>query len=84
MKDMFQSFHLTKKMKEQTLITRWPEIMGPIIASRTKSLFIKNQILYVFMTSSPIKHEMSMNKSKIMSLLLSELGEPVIKNIIIK
>ena len=38
---------LESPLNERRLISAWPEVLGPTIASYTRELYIKNQVLYV-------------------------------------
>ena len=45
---------LESPLNEQRLINSWAEILGPTIASYTRELYIRNQILYVHLTSAAL------------------------------
>ena len=38
---------LESPLNERRLINSWAEVLGPVIASYTRELYIKNQVLYV-------------------------------------
>ena len=46
---------LESPLNEQRLINSWAEILGPTIASYTRELYIRNQILYVHLTSAALR-----------------------------
>ena len=44
----------------------WENIMGASIAKYTQRLFIRNNVVYIELSSAPLKQELSMSKSKIL------------------
>ncbi|NMM46888.1 DUF721 domain-containing protein [Marinigracilibium pacificum] len=79
---MLKEFKLETKYKETELIKAWPELMGPMIEKRTNKVFIKDKKLFVQLTSAPLKRELSMSRSKIMSLFHQKFGEIIIEDIV--
>jgi len=59
----------------------WKEKMGKTINNYTTSIRLDKKCLYVNIDSSPLKHELSMGKSKIINLINEEIGENVIDKI---
>ena len=43
---------LESPLNERRLINSWAEVLGPVIASYTRELYIKNQVLYFCCPSS--------------------------------
>ena len=79
--ELLSTYKLRGKFNETRLISSWEKIMGKPIASRTVRLFIKDRKLYVRLNSAPLKNELTLSKSKVMSLLEEELGTKVIDDI---
>ena len=50
-------------MREMRVIEAWPELMGIAVANRTKSLKIKNKVLYIQMDSSVMRDELAHGKA---------------------
>lgn len=69
-------------LNEQRLLAAWPEVMGPMIASFTRGLFIKNQTLYVSLSSSVLRQELASTRDRIVKLLNRHVGAQVIANIV--
>ena len=59
----------------------WREVMGKSIASYTGKIQMKGQILYVEITSSPLKKELAMSRDKIIGLLNESMGSGLIREI---
>jgi len=81
--EMFDAYHLNKKVDHTQVINLWPKLMGNAIASRTKGIFMKESKLFVTVESSALKHQLHMSKEKIIHLFREELGKEVVKDIIL-
>ena len=75
---------LESPLNERRLISAWPEGLGPTIASYTRELYIKNQILYVHLTSAALRQELMMGRELLVRNLNRHVGAQVITNIIFR
>lgn len=75
---------LETPLNEQRLITAWKEVLGPSIASYTSNIYIKNQILYVHLTSAVLREELMMGRELLVRNLNRYVGATVINNIIFR
>ncbi len=75
---------LESPLNEQRLIDAWQVVLGPGIASYTDGLFIKNQILYVHLTSAALRQELMMGRELLVKNLNRHVGAQVITNIIFR
>lgn len=75
---------LEQKFKEHEVCHIWPEVVGQMISSRTKSLNIVDGKLFVTFTSAVVKNEMMMVKEGLVRALNDKVGKEVVKEIIIK
>lgn len=73
---------LESPLNEYRLIQGWKEVLGPGIATYTKNLFVKNQTLYVHLSSSVLRQELMMKREQIIKNLNQHVGAQVIVNII--
>lgn len=62
----------------------WEKIMGKTIAKYTDKLEIVNQTLFISSAIAPLKNELLYQKEKIIERVNEELGENVIKQVVIK
>ena len=62
----------------------WEKIMGKTVAKYTDKLQIVGATLFVSTTVAPLKNELLYQKEKIIDLVNKELGEKVIKEVVIK
>ena len=75
---------LESPLNEHRLINAWSEVLGPTIASYTRDLFIKNQVLYVHLTSAALRQELMMGRELLVRNLNAHVGAQVITNIVFR
>ncbi len=75
---------LESPLNEQRLLDAWPRVLGPVIASYTGEMFIRNQVLYVHLTSAALRQELMMGRELLVRNLNKEVGATVITNIIFR
>lgn len=75
---------LETPLNEYRLIDAWKDVVGPVIARYTTNLYIKNQTLYVHLTSSVLRQELSMSRTLLIRNLNAQVGSQVIVNIVFR
>lgn len=75
---------LESPLNERRLINSWAEVLGPVIASYIRELYIKNQVLYVHLTSAALRQELMMGRDLLVRNLNRHVGAQVITNIIFR
>lgn len=80
--DLLKAYRIEGKFKEKSLIHDWPELVGKTIADRTSSVFIRDQKLFVKLTSGPIKKELMMHKSNLLLLIEDKYGRGVVEDLV--
>lgn len=75
---------LETPLNECRLINAWPEVLGPTIASYTRNLYIKNQVLYVQLTSAALRQELMMGRELLVRSLNRHVGAQVITDIVLR
>lgn len=75
---------LEQKFKEHEVCEIWPEVVGQMIASRTKSLNVIEGKLFVAFTSAVVRNEIMMVKEGLAKALNDKVGREVIREIIIR
>ncbi len=71
-----------QKIKEIQLKNNWENLMGANIKEQTEYIFIKKGVFHVKITSSVVKHELSMMKSIIIQRMNNIAGETLINDIV--
>ena len=84
LKQFTKNSNLDAKIFEQKILTLWPEILGDEMASYTERIFLKNGVLYVKISSSVLRNELFMCRSKIIFALNEKLGAKAIHEIIFR
>ncbi len=63
---------------QRRVIDAWEEIAGPIAAKHTEEKYIKNQTLFVRISSPALRADLNMRRSQIKDLLNEKVGSFVI------
>ncbi|HBY67804.1 MAG TPA: DUF721 domain-containing protein, partial [Flavobacteriaceae bacterium] len=62
----------------------WHAVMGSAISNYTTAIKLDREVLYVQLSSSVLREELSYGKEKILKLVNEELGKDLIKKIILR
>lgn len=83
-KDYIKALKIDKKLKEVEVIKSWEKVIGRNVAHATTQLYIKDKTLFVSLSSSVVRNELSMLKEEIIKRLNQSAGEDVIDKIVLK
>lgn len=75
---------LESPLNEYRLVQAWDDMVGPVIARYTDNLYIKNQTLYVHLTSAVLRQELMMARELLIKNLNRAVGAQVIVNIVFR
>jgi predicted nucleic acid-binding Zn ribbon protein len=81
--EVLGKYKISGKILEARIIAAWPEVLGPL-AKPDDELYIKNKVLFVNLSSSVIRNELSMMRSKLVQRLNEKAGEKVITDIVFR
>lgn len=84
LQDYISEMKLGDKLSEVGLISSWEEMVGRAISSRTKKIYIKDQVLYVHLSSSVVRNELLMLRNALKDRLNEKAGKEVIRDIVLK
>lgn len=62
----------------------WGKTMGVNVNSYTTEIYLKNKTLYVSLSSSVLRQELSYGKQKIITLINDEIGIKIINKIVLR
>ena len=62
----------------------WENLMGNGVNKYTTRVELKEDTLYVSLSSSVLREELSLGKSKIIAMLNEELGRELIKDLVLR
>jgi hypothetical protein len=84
-KDLMGSFikenNLSKGMKKISVKESWEQLMGNGVVSYTEKVELKGTTLYVKLSSSVLREELSYGKEKIIGMMNDALGAQEIKKL---
>ena len=78
---VLRNMGLEQKFKEHEVCMIWPEVVGQMIASRTKSVRVMDGKLFVSFTSAVVRNEIMMEG--LIRALNEKVGKEVVKEMII-
>lgn len=81
LRQVLKAQQLEPKLNENRVLDAWDRVLGPSIVKYTNGKYIKNRVLYVSLTSSVLKQELSYSRQQLVDSLNKEVGEEVIKDI---
>ena len=79
-----EALDIEDKLKEVRLIRSWESVVGKMISKKTDKIFIRNRKLYVSLSSSIARNEISMIKDDLVIKLNQQAGGDVIQDIVLK
>ena len=86
--DVLSSFvkdnKLEKGLDNVRVGAAWRELLGKGVQNYTTNVRLQNKTLYVYLSSSVLREELSYGKDKIIKLINDELGKEVVDKIILK
>jgi hypothetical protein len=86
-KDLMGSFikenNLSKGMKKISIKESWEQLMGNGVVSYTEKVELKGTTLYVKLSSSVLREELSYGKEKIIEMMNDALGTQEIKKLLL-
>lgn len=72
---------LETPLLQKRLIDSWQEVAGKTIANYTQQVYIRNQTLYVHLTSPALRADLSMMRGEMVKRLNEHVGSQVIADI---
>ena len=71
-------------MNQVSVVEAWATLMGNGVNSYTKNVALRNNILYVELTSAVLREELSYGKNKIIQMINDELGKDVVREVVLR
>ena len=84
LKEFIKENQLQKGMDKVDAREAWVKLMGNGVNNYTQNVELKGETLYVSLTSSVLREELSYGKSKIVKMLNEELGKELIKTLVLR
>ncbi|MBT0608217.1 DUF721 domain-containing protein [Aequorivita echinoideorum] len=84
LKDFIQSNRLEKGLNKVSAREAWNEMMGTAISNYTTDVKLDGDTLYVQLSSSVLREELSYGREKIIKMLNEEMGKDLIKKLVLR
>ncbi len=84
LKEYIKETRIERKLKEVDVVQSWENLLGKTIAHYTTNIYIRNQVLYVHISSAVVKNELFMMREEIKRKINEKEGEEIVRTIIFK
>lgn len=84
LKEFIEANRLQKGLDKVSAKEAWHNVMGSAISRYTTAIKLERETVYVQLSSSVLREELSYGKEKIIKLLNEELGKDLVKKIILR
>ena len=79
---MLEKYRLRNRFDQSYVVAHWDKIMGSAIATRTKTVYIKDRTLFLQIESAPLRNELFRAKSKIIELINREMNNNLVDEVV--
>ena len=84
LKGFIETNRLQKGLDKISVQDAWHTVMGNAISKYTTAISLERDVLYIQLSSSVLREELSYGKSKIIKLLNEELGKELITKLVLR
>ncbi|AXP81417.1 hypothetical protein CJ739_2343 [Mariniflexile rhizosphaerae] len=84
LKEFVETNKLEKGLNKVNVADAWANLMGNGVNNYTTSVNLERDTLYIQLSSSVLREELSYGKEKIIKMLNEELGKEIIKKLILR
>lgn len=84
LKDFVQTNKLEVGLDSVNVKDTWKSLMGNGVSNYTTAIELKRDVLYVQLSSSVLREELSYGKEKIITMLNEALGKPLINKLVLR
>ena len=84
LKDFIASNRLEKGLDKVSIQEAWHNVLGEAISKYTTAVSLERDTLYVSLSSSVLREELSYGKEKIIKLLNEEVGKDLVSRLILR
>ena len=74
---------LTDTFNEQRACSAWIDVVGPAINRYTLRRYVDHGVMHVYLTSAPLKNELSFQRQALIAALNKTVGTDAIKELVI-
>lgn len=73
-----------RKVAESRAVSGWAQLLGSMISSYTTNIYLRNNVLYVSLSSSVLRSELIMAKDRLITKLNEHAGMHVVNDIVFR
>ena len=84
LQEFVEANHLQSGLDKVNVQDAWVQMMGNGVNNYTTSVQLENDTLYVQLSSSVLREELSYGKEKIIAMLNESIGKEIIKKLILR
>jgi hypothetical protein len=84
LKDFISSSKLEKGLNKISAEDAWHQVMGGAISKYTTNILLERDTLFVQLSSSVLREELTYGKEKIIALLNEALGKELVKKLVLR
>ena len=84
LKEFVETNKLEKGLNKVNVAEAWANLMGNGVNNYTTAVNLERETLYVQLSSSVLREELSYGKEKIINMLNEELGKAIIKKLVLR
>ena len=84
LKEFVETNNLEKGLNKINVADAWAKLMGNGVNNYTTSVNLERDTLYIQLSSSVLREELSYGKQKIIDMLNEELGKVIIKKLVLR
>ncbi|WP_373517208.1 DUF721 domain-containing protein [Pricia sp.] len=84
LQEFIKENHLQKGMDKVDVREAWSNLMGNGVSNYTTAVELRGDTLFVSLSSSVLREELSLGKSKIITMLNEELGRNLVKKLVLR
>ncbi len=72
---------LEQSMAEHRAAYVWPDVVGPGVTRYTARRYVQGGVLYVYLTSAPLKNELSFHRTRLIEAINRAVGSEAIHDV---
>ncbi len=84
MQSSLDELNLTQKLKEVRLLSRWDELIGKSIASKTERIYINKRTLFIYMNSSIARENLRLLQDSLPVKINEFAGDNLVDKVVIR
>ncbi len=80
---MLDALGIRQKYNESRVVAQWETLVGKTIANLTSEIYIRKGVLFLKITSAPLKHDLFMMRKDLKAKINKEMESEIVREIIL-